>query len=198
MIILRSVVFAVFDGSEPSFTALLSRFQAGLGRTGTCIGCYLMKHYGFTAPEVIGWMRICRPGSVIGPQQHYLERMEGPMHREGIAFRERTNPNCTLSVIRRPQALTQHVCRCQTRGVFVLIRATTSDCSDAKSARVAAYQRMVAERSAIVACYQVSGATTCSRVYAANELSDDPLHPVTNNITKAINRARSLSNPSFG
>lgn len=28
-------------------------------------------------------------GSVIGPQQHYLERMEGPMHREGLAFRQR-------------------------------------------------------------------------------------------------------------
>ncbi|CAN0452469.1 unnamed protein product, partial [Scytosiphon promiscuus] len=37
--------------------------KAGLGRTGTCIGCYLMKHYSFSAAEVIGWMRICRPVS---------------------------------------------------------------------------------------------------------------------------------------
>lgn len=62
--------------------------QAGLGRTGTCIGCYVMKHFGFSAAEVIAWMRICRPGSVIGPQQHYLVHMEGTMHREGAEFRQ--------------------------------------------------------------------------------------------------------------
>jgi cell division cycle 14 len=32
-----------------------------------------MKHYKVTAAEIIGWMRICRPGSVIGPQQHYMQ-----------------------------------------------------------------------------------------------------------------------------
>lgn len=31
-----------------------------------------MKHYKFTAKEAIAWIRICRPGSVIGPQQHWL------------------------------------------------------------------------------------------------------------------------------
>ena len=46
---------------------------AGLGRTGTLIGAYLMKHYKFSAAEIIAWLRICRPGSVIGPQQNYLE-----------------------------------------------------------------------------------------------------------------------------
>lgn len=46
---------------------------AGLGRTGTLIGCYIMKHYCFTAAEAIAWIRICRPGSVIGPQQNFLE-----------------------------------------------------------------------------------------------------------------------------
>ena len=33
----------------------------------------MMKHYKFTAAEAIAWLRICRPGSVIGPQQHYME-----------------------------------------------------------------------------------------------------------------------------
>lgn len=47
--------------------------SAGLGRTGSLIGCYLMKHYRFTAGEAIAWIRICRPGSVIGPQQNFLE-----------------------------------------------------------------------------------------------------------------------------
>ena len=32
-----------------------------------------MKHYKFTSREVIAWFRICRPGSIIGPQQHYLD-----------------------------------------------------------------------------------------------------------------------------
>lgn len=57
--------------------------KAGLGRTGTCIGAYLQKHYKFTAKEVIGWCRICRPGSIIGPQQHYLESIEEKMWKAG-------------------------------------------------------------------------------------------------------------------
>ena len=47
-------------------------FLAGLGRTGTLIACYIMKHYRMTATEAIAWVRICRPGSVIGPQQQFL------------------------------------------------------------------------------------------------------------------------------
>mmetsp|Transcript_8384 Transcript_8384/g.19596 ORF Transcript_8384/g.19596 Transcript_8384/m.19596 type:complete len:489 (-) Transcript_8384:170-1636(-) len=46
---------------------------AGLGRTGTLIACHMIKHYGFTAREAIGYLRLMRPGSVIGRQQHYLE-----------------------------------------------------------------------------------------------------------------------------
>lgn len=45
---------------------------AGLGRTGTLIGLWIMKHYDFSAPEVIAYLRILRPGSIIGPQQQYL------------------------------------------------------------------------------------------------------------------------------
>ena len=36
--------------------------KAGLGRTGTCIGAYMMKHHKLTAEEAIGWLRIVRPG----------------------------------------------------------------------------------------------------------------------------------------
>jgi cell division cycle 14 len=46
--------------------------KAGLGRTGTLIALYMMKHHGFTAREAMGWLRIMRPGSVIGEQQRYL------------------------------------------------------------------------------------------------------------------------------
>ena len=45
---------------------------AGLGRTGSLIGCYMMKHFRFTAAEIIAWLRICRPGSIIGGQQQWL------------------------------------------------------------------------------------------------------------------------------
>jgi cell division cycle 14 len=53
--------------------------KAGLGRTGTLIAIYWMKHYGFTAHECIGWLRIVRPGSVIGPQQQYLHWAEAQL-----------------------------------------------------------------------------------------------------------------------
>ncbi|KAK7696639.1 hypothetical protein QCA50_001297 [Cerrena zonata] len=46
--------------------------KAGLGRTGTLIGAYLVWKYGFTATEAIAFMRIVRPGSVVGPQQQYM------------------------------------------------------------------------------------------------------------------------------
>eukprot|EP00584_Thalassiosira_punctigera_P007739 CAMPEP_0172530898 /NCGR_PEP_ID=MMETSP1067-20121228/4501_1 /TAXON_ID=265564 ORGANISM="Thalassiosira punctigera, Strain Tpunct2005C2" /NCGR_SAMPLE_ID=MMETSP1067 /ASSEMBLY_ACC=CAM_ASM_000444 /LENGTH=635 /DNA_ID=CAMNT_0013315201 /DNA_START=633 /DNA_END=2540 /DNA_ORIENTATION=- len=66
--------------------AMAVHCKAGLGRTGTCIGAYLMKHYRLTAREVIGWMRICRPGMVIGPQQHFLADVERLMWQEGEAL----------------------------------------------------------------------------------------------------------------
>lgn len=46
--------------------------KAGLGRTGCLIGAYLVYRYGFTANEVIAYMRFMRPGMVVGPQQHWL------------------------------------------------------------------------------------------------------------------------------
>ncbi|KAL9604020.1 MAG: hypothetical protein Q9219_000782 [cf. Caloplaca sp. 3 TL-2023] len=55
--------------------------KAGLGRTGCLIGAYLIYRYGFTANEVIGYMRFMRPGMVVGPQQHWLHLHQG-------AFRE--------------------------------------------------------------------------------------------------------------
>lgn len=42
--------------------------KAGLGRTGTLIGCYVLNHYRFPADEFIAWCRICRPGTILGPQ----------------------------------------------------------------------------------------------------------------------------------
>jgi cell division cycle 14 len=55
--------------------------KAGLGRTGTLIALYMMKNLGFTAREAIAWLRIARPGSVIGHQQQFLCDMEPVMAR---------------------------------------------------------------------------------------------------------------------
>jgi hypothetical protein len=60
--------------------------KAGLGRTGSCIGAYMMKHFRFTAEEAIGWMRIVRPGMVIGPQQQWMRDMQTRMWQEGEIF----------------------------------------------------------------------------------------------------------------
>jgi len=49
---------------------------AGLGRTGTLIACHMIKNSGFSAAEAIGYLRLMRPGSVIGSQQHFLESIE--------------------------------------------------------------------------------------------------------------------------
>lgn len=46
-----------------------------------------MKHYRFTAEECIGWLRIARPGSVIGPQQHFLKDMQSKMWKDGDLLR---------------------------------------------------------------------------------------------------------------
>ncbi|TKX23301.1 tyrosine-protein phosphatase cdcA [Elsinoe australis] len=51
--------------------------KAGLGRTGCLIGAYLCYRHGFTANEVIAFMRFMRPGMVVGPQQHWLHLNQG-------------------------------------------------------------------------------------------------------------------------
>ncbi|XP_020335844.1 dual specificity protein phosphatase CDC14AB isoform X3 [Oncorhynchus kisutch] len=68
---------------ESTDGAVAVHCKAGLGRTGTLIGCYLMKHYHFTAAETIAWIRVCRPGSIIGPQQHFLEERQAAMWMQG-------------------------------------------------------------------------------------------------------------------
>ena len=78
------------DGSCPS-AAIVEKFKAvvgaatgavavhckaGLGRTASMIGVAVMEKYNVGAHAFIAWARIARPGSVIGPQQHFLRDME--------------------------------------------------------------------------------------------------------------------------
>jgi len=84
--LLRKVV-AAMERTARKGKAFAVHCKAGLGRTGTCIGAFMMKHYKFTALEAIGWMRICRPGMVIGPQQGFMKKYQQIMWDEGEAER---------------------------------------------------------------------------------------------------------------
>uniref|UniRef100_T1JBF3 Uncharacterized protein n=1 Tax=Strigamia maritima TaxID=126957 RepID=T1JBF3_STRMM len=111
------------DGSTPS-DAIMRQFleiaetakgaiavhcKAGLGRTGTLIACYIMKHYRFTAAESIAWIRVTRPGSVIGYQQHWLEEKQAYLWLQGDVCRSQVGTKTVInnnSVVTRGQTST--------------------------------------------------------------------------------------------
>jgi cell division cycle 14 len=50
--------------------------RESLGRAGTLAALFLMRSHSFNAREAMAWVRVMRPGSILGEQQHYLARME--------------------------------------------------------------------------------------------------------------------------
>lgn len=64
----QNIIDRFFDIAEKEPGAMAIHCKAGLGRTGTLIGLYAMKHFKFPAAAFIGWIRIARPGSILGPQ----------------------------------------------------------------------------------------------------------------------------------
>ena len=69
------------------FTHISHNSDPSLLYTYTYIGAYMMKHYKFTAEECIGWLRIARPGCIIGPQQQWMKWIQPRMWQDGETHR---------------------------------------------------------------------------------------------------------------
>jgi len=103
----RDIIQKFLHISENEPGAIAVHCKAGLGRTGTLIGLYAMKHYQFPARGFIGWNRICRPGSFLGPQQQFLSEMQAEMFQAGAALRSRLQGPTLTNGVRAQSENTQ-------------------------------------------------------------------------------------------
>ncbi|XP_015183019.1 PREDICTED: dual specificity protein phosphatase CDC14A-like, partial [Polistes dominula] len=83
----KKILYKFLKLVETTNGAIAVHCKAGLGRTGSLIAAYLIKHYTMTAREAIAWARICRTGSVIGHQQAWLENIECSLLNAGQQYR---------------------------------------------------------------------------------------------------------------
>lgn len=64
---------------------------AGLGRTGTLIASYMIKHYTMTAYDAAAWCRLCRYGSIVSAQLDFLKKHERVLKMHGIEYKRANN-----------------------------------------------------------------------------------------------------------
>jgi len=83
----REIINKFLSVAESEPNAIAIHCKAGLGRTGTLIGLWSQKHFGFPGRAYIGWNRICRPGAILGPQQQFLVEMQQDMFQAGAVHR---------------------------------------------------------------------------------------------------------------
>jgi len=96
-----SIVEQFLDVVENTSGAVAVHCKQGLGRTGTLIACYIMKHYNLSAAETIAFIRIQRPGSVVGPQQDFLEKIQPRLTKNltPVPTSSLGSPKCSDQVI---------------------------------------------------------------------------------------------------
>ena len=84
----KSVVDDFLRISQSTDSSVAVHCKAGLGRSACMIGIWAIAQYRITAHTFIAWARIARPGSVLGPQQHFLVEIQNSLCYGGNGSRK--------------------------------------------------------------------------------------------------------------
>lgn len=68
--------YDIADECWEANVAIAVHCMAGLGRTGTMIATFLIKKFGLRADRVIAYLRVMRPGCILGMQARFLDSIQ--------------------------------------------------------------------------------------------------------------------------